>query len=164
MSSFFAVINNEVEGPIEMSQLKEMAAAGTIRDDSLVSSANAPDHWLKWADVNPSRRVRAPILDAIAVAGVSPQKQSPETAASTYITPEGLGRLRRYSAYPILRSVLIILLILSGIGFVLSGVAAFDEGSRPMAIIGMLTSLGSAFSTLIIGVLLDIADCLLRKP
>jgi hypothetical protein len=72
-------------------------------------------------------------------------------------------KLRELTGYPVLRGCLILLLIISVIGLALSAWALTDADYRTLGIAGMISSLGSIFSTLILGVLLDIADAMLAK-
>jgi hypothetical protein len=118
---------------------------------------------MQWKDLRPDYAGISSRPRAVAVSG---SKSFALDAIPTRIVgalEPVRDKLRADTAYPILRQCVLALLIIAGVFLFISILALFNSDTRLLGVAGIAASLGSAFSTSILGVLLDIADAALRK-
>lgn len=160
-TQYFAYVNEQEYGPIDFNGLLTLQDASRVNDETLVRFSDKTD-WMAWRDakrmVEEEKEKRA--LEAKEHALRSYERSRPRELGELELIRK---TMRSASAYPALRGCVVALIALSSIGLLLSIFAAFSTDNRVLGIVGVATSIGSIFSTLILGVLLDIADAALRK-
>jgi hypothetical protein len=159
-AQYIAYLNDKECGPIDFEALLSYASVGTITDETYVRYSDKSE-WSTWKAVQilkteeDARKAKSE-KERLAQYEEGPTRPPSELEAVR-------EKLRSQTAYPILRMCLIVLLVLSGIALALSVLALSDPNLKALAMAGIAGALGSIFSTLILGVLLDIADASLRK-
>jgi len=156
MSTQYIVWMNEREcGPVDLDALKAFEVAGQINEKTNVRFSESAD-WLTWKEVRQRGEKEIARL-------APPEPQTPYVPVRSELEVIR-DKVRAQSAYPTLRVCLIILLVLASVGLAISAMAILNgDETRPLGITGAAASLGTILSTLILGVLLDIADASLRK-
>jgi hypothetical protein len=161
-AEYIAFLKDENYGPVGFEDLKEMWKAGDVMDETYVRLSDR-EEWSTWKIVRKSHE-QDQAIDARNTTAFSERKSdSPPAQVRALNLPGVRDKLREMTGYPALRVCLIILLVISVIGLALSGWAMTDADYRTLGIAGAISCLGSIFSILILGVLLDIADALLAK-
>jgi hypothetical protein len=187
-NQFVAYINEQEYGPVSYDILDSLWRDGKIEKGTPVRRADQTE-WSTFDGVRASHlqaqaekaraATRAPqsvasmILPCMGlIPGTRAATRAPQSVAgvASYVAKEyspGMPgvreKLRELTGYPALRMGLVILLFVSILGLLGSVFVMFDADSRLLGIAGAISCLGSIFSILILGVLLDIADALLAK-
>ncbi len=149
MSDYYAVIDGQVEGPMTMDGLRQMASAGRITGYSQISHTGAPDDWFSWS----------PLHQPVARGSTSWTRP-----ASTFVLTEVRVQLRRATAYPKLRTALELFIWLNVTVAIICAALCFGDSARLM--IYLATTFGSVTTIVFLHVafaFLDLVDAALRR-
>jgi hypothetical protein len=151
MSEYYAVVGDEVKGPLTMRDLNVLALRGEITAKSHVREIHALT-WSDWETVSDGASVLA--------LSVSPTITTRDSMRLV------LSVLRKTSNYPILRMVCIVMIILDAIAcvlFLITAMMQIETGSPGLYFILAAVAAGNVIAPLFGILLIDIADAVVKK-
>jgi len=172
-AEYIAYINDQEFGPVSYDDLNDMWARDEIANETQVRFSSNPT-WVSWQAVRTAHvteeaeqaRATQPPPIPIAIAGERAAACLPGAKDEIIVfinLPSRRDKLRKLTAYPVLRGCLIAIIVIGILGTAIFGVALFNDDERSLAITGLIACLSSIFSSFVTMVILDIADASLRK-
>lgn len=147
MSDYYAVVDGEVQGPMDMVALEAMAQLGRVTATTQISGATKPDQWFTWKELRPD------------YGGA----KRPFEERAVNLT-EVRAQVRLETAYPKLRTTLEIILWLNVLTEIICIFMCFGYPEHLTTYLAMaIGSLAGIIFLHVIFALLDLADAALRR-
>jgi hypothetical protein len=178
MNTYIILVSDQEQGPYSFSDLEVCEQAEEINGMTPVR-LDGHDVWKEWGTIKAEElNLRSRAAEYQKVLHPKPTEKprlltpmetrrrdafSAIPAAPEHPSVTARKALRGNTAYPGLRFGITATIVASVIFCLISLCFIGQDGSTPLAIAGIVTSIASVFSMIILGVLVDIADASLRK-